>query len=178
MRTMSVLLEAGARSLSAVLGIVVAALVVAVIATSLSPTEIADWALEIFGISFLVLLGGLLFVAAFAGVRMWQWHEDPRQRVFWRDVGLQASSGIATLALTYTLLGISLGVGALAEHALTPETVHAVIRELSRHFSLALLSTVIGLPVSTATRSALMIAEGRIDIRMEIDRKAAKGETS
>ena len=65
------------------------------------------------------------------------WVLDPRGSEVSLETGLQAANGIATLALTYTLLGISLGIGSLAGHELGPETIQAVIRDLTRHFSMA-----------------------------------------
>ncbi|MEE1544619.1 MAG: hypothetical protein V1267_08340, partial [Alphaproteobacteria bacterium] len=50
----------------------------------------------------------------------------------------------------------------LADQALTPETIQAVIRDLTRHFSLALFSTVVGLPLSAVSRAALQLCEGRM----------------
>jgi len=66
-----------------------------------------------------------------------------------------------TLALTYTLLGISLGIGTLAGQELTPETVRGVIQDLTANFSRAFLTTVIGLPVSAALRAVLVVTHGR-----------------
>jgi len=62
------------------------------------------------------------------------------------------------LALTYTLLGISLGIGGLAEQTLTPDTVQEVIRSLTAKFSLAFLTTVIGLPTAALLRAILMVS--------------------
>ena len=65
------------------------------------------------------------------------------------------------LALTYTLFGISLGIGSLAGQGLTPETVESVIRNLTASFSLAFMTTVIGLPLSALLRAALVVVHGR-----------------
>lgn len=77
--------------------------------------------------------------------------------VFWLEVGVQAANGVTTLALTFTLLGISLGIGGLAGQPLTPETVQPIIRQLTADFSLAFMTTVVGLPVSAGLRAALLI---------------------
>ena len=74
---------------------------------------------------------------------------------------MQAASCIATLALTCTLLGISLGIGALAETPLTPDTVTQVISALTDRFSMAFMTTVVGLPVSALIRSAVLILSAR-----------------
>jgi hypothetical protein len=73
----------------------------------------------------------------------------------------KAANGIATLALTYTLLGISLGVGTLAEQELTPETVRHVIRGLTSQFSLAFMTTVVGLPTAAVLRTLLVVTHAR-----------------
>ena len=159
---MLALLDSGSRSLSVVLGLGILALAAGAVATSLSPDENAARTLQLFGITFLVMLAALLLLTAFAWVRMNRWRAHVGAREYWRDVGLHAASGIATLALTFTLLGIALGVGTLADQALTPETIQAVIRDLTRHFSLALFSTVVGLPLSAVSRAALQLCEGRM----------------
>ena len=80
---------------------------------------------------------------------------------FWTEAGLQAANGIATLALTYTLLGISLGIGTLAEQELTPETVRHVIRGLTSQFSLAFMTTVVGLPTAAILRTLLVVTHAQ-----------------
>ena len=82
---------------------------------------------------------------------------DAAGQAVWFDAGLHAANGIATLALTYTLLGISLGIGTLADQELTPDTVQSVIRSLTAHFSLAFLTTVVGLPSAAAMRALIGI---------------------
>ena len=72
-----------------------------------------------------------------------------------------AAHGVATLALTYTLFGISLGIGTLAGQGLTPETVQTVIRDLTASFSLAFMTTVVGLPLSAALRTILVVVHGK-----------------
>jgi hypothetical protein len=44
---------------------------------------------------------------------------------------------------------------------LSPETVRVVIREMTANFSLAFMTTVVGLPVSAVLRSILMIGMAR-----------------
>ena len=71
---------------------------------------------------------------------------------------MHAANGIATLGLTYTLFGISLGIGELAGQELTPATVQEVIRGLTERFSLAFMTTVISLPTSVLLRALLSIS--------------------
>ena len=142
---------AGSKALSYFLGLVVLAMAVAVIATAKPAGSIIAWALSVFGITFTVLI---------AGVRL---HDAGEDIAFWGQLGMHAANGIATLALTYTLLGISLGIGSLAEQTLTPETIQEVIRGLTKHFSMAFMTTVIGLPLAAFARAliALTIAARR-----------------
>ena len=104
-----------------------------------------------------VVAGGLVFVAVYSWTRML---ERPGDQV-WLEAGLQAANGITTLALTYTLLGISLGVGSLAENELSQDTVQTVIRNLTAQFSMAFLTTVVGLPTSAVLRTVLVLTHAR-----------------
>lgn len=153
------LLAAGSRSLSYLLGLLVLVLLVAVQATSLDATGVGAWALEVFGITFIAILGGLIHTVLFCWSRYRDLDaQDPQRRV-WLEIGLHAANGVSTIALTYTLLGISLGIGTLADQELTPDTVQAVIRSLTGHFSLAFMTTVVGLPTAAALRALLLITE-------------------
>ena len=113
--------------------------------------------LGVVGWIFPALLAALVLLGAIAILRLWR-HSGS---AFWRPTGLQAASCIATLALTCTLLGISLGIGALTETPLTPDTVTGVISALTERFSMAFMTTVIGLPVSALMRSAVLILSVR-----------------
>jgi hypothetical protein len=157
--------DSGSRALSYLLGALCIGLAAAVFATSMAPTQIAQWTLEVFGVSFVVLFAGLVFISLFAWVRMGQVDQS---RHFWLEVGLHGANGVSTLALTFTLLGISLGIGTLAEQELTPQTVQAIIGDLTKHFSLAFLTTVVGLPSAAVLRALLSISYER----------TKKGETS
>ena len=79
-------------------------------ATRLSVVDVADWARHVFGVTFIVLTAGLILTAFFCWVRM---RQSGGERV-WLEAGMQSANGIATLALTYTLLGISLAASAVS----------------------------------------------------------------
>lgn len=147
--------DSGSRALSYLLGALSIALAAGVFATSMAPAAIANWTLEVFGLSFVVLFSTLVFICLFAWVRMGQFVE---RKGFWLEVGLHGANGVSTLALTYTLLGISLGIGTLAHQELTPDTVQPIIRDLTKHFSLAFLTTVVGLPSAAVLRALLSIS--------------------
>lgn len=142
------------RALAYCMGGGVIALAAAMLATSLNAESVLGWLRDTLGISFLILLVTLVVVSIVSWVKLLQ---RARNDDTWLEAGLNAASGIATVALTFTLLGISLGIGSLANHELTPETVQVVIRELTAEFSLAFLTSVIGLPVSTLLRAMLLV---------------------
>jgi len=142
---------------SSAIGLAVAA---GVALWSRDASEIASWSLAVLGPGFIALLAALVLVSAFSLVRLMA-SSGRAEEDFWVNVGVQAANGVMTLALTYTLLGISLGIGTLAGQELTPETVRGVIQDLTANFSRAFLTTVIGLPVSAALRAVLLIVHGR-----------------
>jgi ribose/xylose/arabinose/galactoside ABC-type transport system permease subunit len=82
---------------------------------------------------------------------------ENRRRKFWFETGLQVSNLISTLALTYTLLGISLGIGELSSSKLDIDTINQTISKLTQQFSMAFMTSVIGLPLSGLLRSILII---------------------
>jgi len=128
--------------------------------TSASAAEISDWAGRVLGWTFVLLLASLIFVCLFSWARLLQDGTTPATEV-WYEAGIQAANGVTTLALTFTLLGISLGIGSLAGQELTPDTIQAVIRKMTANFSLAFMTTVIGLPVSALLRSLLIVTDAR-----------------
>lgn len=121
--------------------------------TAMQINDIIVWIAEHFGISFSVIFSGLVIWAIFAIVQINQGQNIP----YWSQVGAQAANGISTLALTFTLLGISLGIGALSNQSLTPDNVNNVISILTTQFSMAFMTTVVGLPTATALRAYLAI---------------------
>ena len=166
MRAMSAYVDSGTRSLSYFLGLLVLVLAVGVMATSMNAADIADWAQRIFGITFIVLYGLLVCATLFCWTRMRVCRGDTLSRQVWTEAGLHAGGGVGILALTFTLLGISLGIGDLADQELTPETVQEVIRGLTGHFSMAFMTTVVGLPTSTALRALVSVSEARFAAAM------------
>lgn len=121
--------------------------------TNMQINDIVAWMEKYFGITFSVLFASLLIVSVYAIIKV----SHKQSTVFWAQVAAQAANGISTLALTFTLLGISLGIGALAEQSLTPENVETIISVLTTQFSMAFMTTVVGLPASTAVRAWLAI---------------------
>ena len=138
-------LGTASQATSYLVGGLVILLAFAALATGAQAGEITDWAWRVLGLTFLLLLTGLVFAALFCWIRLGA-AEDRASVELWLTAGVQAANGIATLALTYTLLGISLGIGSLAGQELTPETVQGVIQGLTESFSMAFMTTIIGFP--------------------------------
>ena len=153
----------GSRWLSYALGSGVLVLAASVAVTSKRPSELAEWTISAFGPSFIVALTALVVITIVAWLRQRSFANDPAARHVWVETGLHAAGGIATLALTFTLLGISLGIGTLADRPLNPETVASIVGELTRHFSMAFMTTVVGLPLSAMLRALIQVEERRIE---------------
>ena len=143
---------------SYILGVLVITVALCAVFLSGDVSIVLHWILKQLGVGFILLLSALVFTTFFSLVRMRTASEKPGQSQYWYLVGMQAANGVTTLALTFTLLGISLGIGGLAEQNLTPETVQGVIRDLTANFSLAFMTTVVGLPLSAILRAMLAIS--------------------
>jgi hypothetical protein len=152
------LLDGGSQALSYYLGALVLGLAAAVIFDLRQPSEIIAWATRVLGFTFLALLSALILATLYGWVRLTRPSLPLAQRQLWQETGMHAANGIATLGLTYTLFGISLGIGELAGQELTPATVQEVIRGLTERFSLAFMTTVISLPTSVLLRALLSIS--------------------
>lgn len=157
MRALLATLDSSSRATSYLMGALVVALAVAALVTSQSVTDIAAWAREVLGWTFVGLLASLVFLALFCWVRLLTGETSD----VWFEAGIQAANGVTTLALTFTLLGISLGIGTLTGQELTPDTIQPVIRRMTANFSLAFMTTVVGLPVSAVLRSLIVVTHAR-----------------
>jgi hypothetical protein len=155
------LLGTGSQAATYLLGGAAVILAVAAVATSASAGDVAQWIRDVLGFTFIALLGTLIFIVLFCLARLNSKSEQSDNDRVWFEAGIQAANGITTLALTFTLLGISLGIASLAEHELSPETIRDVIRDMTANFSLAFMTTVVGLPVSAVLRSILLIGIAR-----------------
>ncbi len=169
--------RSGSHTLSLVLGLGVITLAAATLFSRLSVQEVVLQVQQLFGVTFLLLLSSLVFFSLFSWMRLRQANTAASQAT-WLEAGLQAANGITTLALTYTLLGISLGIGSLADQALTPQSVQPIIRTLTENFSMAFLTTVVGLPLSAVFRALLLVTDARISERYSIENKETYHEVS
>ena len=157
--------SSGSKALTWFLGAIVLALAIAAMSTSAGIGEIMDWVHQAFGVTFLVLFSGLVLVTLYCWLRLQRSDMAPEDRKVWLESGMHAANGVATLGLTYTLLGISLGIASLSQSQLTPDTVQDIIGELTRHFSMAFLTSVVGVPAAAALRAMVMVTETRIAAR-------------
>ena len=157
-RSVTRTLRHGSQAASYLLGGLVLTTAMAVMLLSQDVSAVTGWALDVLGAGFLALLAALIFATLFSLVRMNGAGIPAADRDYWFEVGMQAANGVTTLALTFTLLGISLGIGSLAGQTLTPETVQIVIRDLTANFSLAFMTTVVGLPISAGLRALLVVS--------------------
>ena len=160
MEILSQFFKTSSRALSYFMGSVMIILALSVAITSWQPEKIAAWTFEMFGLSFVIFLTGLLLMTIFCWVRVLD-AKSSYTVVFWNETGLHAANGIATLALTYTLFGISMGISTLSGQELNPETINKIINTLTRHFSVAFLTTIVGLPLSGFSRALLSISAAR-----------------
>ena len=157
MQAVKEVVDTGSRSLSYMLGALVVIVTLAVVNASMSVGDVLAWAQQIFGTTFMALLAGLVFTTFYCLQKM---RLEPRNTV-WFEGGMQAAGGITTLALTYTLMGSSLGIGSLAQQTLNPDTVQGIIKELTQQFSMAFMTTVVGLPIAAVLRTLLVLSQAR-----------------
>lgn len=136
-----------------IIGIAVISLALVSYFTELSISALFAWFERFFSSVFVVIYGLLVALGTYAIVQL----KDLNYGNYWQEVGQQAGNAIATLALTFTLLGISLGIGTLAEQPLSPENVQVLVSGLTKQFSMAFMTTVIGLPTATIIRALVCI---------------------
>ena len=149
--------------LSIFLGLIVLVLAFYMIISGNHPGELISWSLSILGLSFVLCLLALIFGSLFCILKLKK--SNVRFSKFWFETGLQFSNGISTLALTFTLLGISLGIGELSISKLDISSINQTIGKLTNKFSMAFFTSVIGLPLSSIFRAILIIIFERINIQ-------------
>jgi hypothetical protein len=140
-------------SIMPIIGITIILLALTSYFTELSLSAMFDWFSRFLSTAFIIIYVLLLAVGIYSITQLTQL----KYANYWQEVGQQAGNAIATLALTFTLLGISLGIGTLAEQPLNPENVQVMIAGLTKQFSMAFMTTVIGLPSATVIRALISI---------------------
>ena len=159
----SSIISTSSRALSFLLGLLGFAFISITIIFNSNINDALNQVLKTLGPIFLILLLGLVFVSIYCWLKQVEFAREQYKRQVWSEAALQSADSISTLALTCTLLGISLGIGTLAEEQLTPDTVQAVVKNLTKHFSLAFMTTVVGLPCSAILRSLIQITEAKFE---------------
>jgi hypothetical protein len=152
-------LRTGSQTFSYLLALLVLALLLVVMMFGAEPDDFIKLLLATFGPVFMTLSAALIFAVLYCWQRQLDYQVEPSQRLPWTQAGMHLADGLSTLALTFTLLGISLGIGTLTEKSLTPETIQLVIKDLTKHFSLAFMTTVFGLPMAAVLRALIQITE-------------------
>lgn len=140
-------------------GLLVILLALSLYIFGVAPGESFGWVINILGWSFSLLLFSLMMTCVFCILKIREFSRIGKIKLinYWQQIGLQSSSGIATLALTYTLFGISMGISTLSTQELSEHNVNGIISQLTQQFGLAFMTSVIGLPISAALRSLIII---------------------
>ena len=143
------------QAISVFLGCILISLVFFVCLTENEPFEVFNMATSILGSTFILLISLLTFfsIICITNVITLNFYE----KKLWFETGIQLSNLISTIALTYTLLGISLGIGELSSSKLDVDTINETISKLTEQFSMAFMTSVVGLPLSGILRSILII---------------------
>ena len=113
------------------------------------PRDVFLWAVSTLGLTYILITASVVLLSLFS---LSQYRADPLHNQQWIKIGSQSNTAIATIALTYTLCGISLGVGSLASSDLSPENINHVISGLTKEFGMAFMTSVVGLPLSALMR--------------------------
>ena len=117
--------------------------------TAKDAPQLLQWLWKMFTPGFIGLFILLLFFGVYGILQL----NGSRSDEFWQECAQQSANGIATLALTFTLLGISLGIGSLSHQEIDAQTVPILIQALTGHFSMAFMTTVVGLPTAAFIRA-------------------------
>lgn len=147
------------------LGGLIIIMALAVYMTQMEISGILNWVEQVFSISFISSYLLLMSVGVYAGVQISRADQVSGQAEYWFEIGQQAAGGVATLALTFTLLGLSLGIGSLADKDISPETISIIIQGLTGHFSTAFMTTVVGLPSANALRAFVSITNAKMKVQ-------------
>ena len=121
------------------------------------PRELMTSAYDILGTEFLVICTLLVGLALLSIFQMANREVLDEKKKSWMIVGSHASNGIATLALTFTLYGISKGIGGLSSENLNINQINMVITNLTSQFSMAFFTSVVGLPLSAILRATVAL---------------------
>lgn len=154
------------QAISILLGTLIIILLTYVLTTNNDPSFIFNWLISVLGNTFIAFLLFLSITSIICIINVCSVEESKKK--LWFESGLQLSNLIATIALTYTLLGISLGIGELSASKLDVGTINQTISKLTNQFSMAFITSVIGLPLSGILRSILVICYERSKMQINL----------
>lgn len=142
----------GVRASAVLGGLVVIGLALILLLFGVAPKDLFAAAKDTLGLFFIALAVGLVLTVMIATAKIRDVKLDRQSKSVWLHIGLHAANGIATVALTFTLFGISAGIGELATGDLNIDTINTVIASLTDQFSMAFMTSVFGLPLSALMR--------------------------
>ena len=151
-------LSFGVRALAVLGGLVVIGLALSLLFFGVAPKDLFTAAKDTLGVLFMALVVGLVLTVMIAVAKICDTQLDGQSKSVWLHIGLHAANGIATVALTFTLFGISAGIGELAAGDLKIDTINTVIASLTDQFSMAFMTSVVGLPLSALMRVVVGVA--------------------
>ena len=151
----------GVRASAVFGGLVVIGLALTLLLFGVAPKDLFAAAKDTLGLLFIALAVGLVLTVMIAAAKIRDTQLDRQLKSVWLHIGLHAANGIATVALTFTLFGISAGIGELAAGDLNINTVNTVIASLTDQFSMAFMTSVVGLPLSALMRVILVVTAKR-----------------
>ena len=145
------------RVLAIFAGLIVILLALILFVFGIAPVSLFTIARDTLGMLFMGLSASLLLVTMMAITKMRDPHLEHGSKAVWFQIGVHAANGIATVALTFTLFGISAGINQLAAGELNIDSVNTVITGLTSQFSMAFLTSVVGLPLSALMRMVVVV---------------------
>lgn len=151
----------GVRESAVLGGLVVIGLALTLLLFGVAPKDLFVAAKETLGGLFIALAVGLVLTVMIAAAKIRDAQLDRQSKAVWLYIGLHAANGIAMVALTFTLFGISAGVGELAAGDLNIDTINTVIASLTDQFSMAFMTSVVGLPLSALMRVVIGVTGRR-----------------
>lgn len=143
------------QSISWFIGSVAIMFFIYMMVTGQNPNILINWGVSTLGLLFIVIFITQLILTLFCLVQLNQ--TEIQNRRYWFEFGLQVSNSISTIALTFTLFGISIGIGELSTSNLDISTINKTIGKLTEQFSMAFMTSVVGLPTSAILKSILII---------------------
>ena len=151
----------GVRALAVLGGLVLIGLALTLLLFGVAPKDLFAATRDTLGLLFIALALGLVLTVMIAVAKIRDAQLDRQSKSVWLHIGLHAANGIATVALTFTLFGISAGIGELAAGDLNIDTINTVIASLTDQFSMAFMTSVVGLPLSALMRVVVGVAGKR-----------------